>query len=224
VTDENIVVAYLEAEGLSWPAWRRDEDDKPQRVREIVEGLVGDVPSKACLTLSLSGHSGGGSFVFAYFNAFDRIPDTVSRIVFLDSNYGYSQDAGHAAKLAEWIRSDSAHRLVVIAYDDREITLNGKKVIGPTGGTYRRTREMIEHLGREIPLTKNVDGDVVRYRDEADQVEIILHENSENRILHTVLVGDMNGFIHAETVGTKYQGMAATFGGPVAYERWIAPE
>ena len=224
VTDENIVVAYLEADGLSWPAWRRDEGDKPERVREIVDAVVRRLPSPDRVALSLSGHSAGGSFVFAYINAVDRIPDNVRCIVFLDSNYGYSEEAGHAEKLAAWLRGDSSHSLVVIAYDDREIMLNGKKVIGPTGGTYRRTLEMIERLGRDIPLGKTVNGDLVRHRDAGNQVEIIVHTNPENRILHTVLVGDMNGFIHAETFGTKYEGVAATFGGPVAYERWISPE
>ena len=53
------------------------------------------------------------------------------------------------------------------------------------------------------------------------RIEVIMHTNPESKILHTVLVGDMNGFIHAITVGAKYENKAAIFNGPIAYEKWI---
>jgi len=40
------------------------------------------------------------------------------------------------------LKGEPTRRLVVIAYDDRNITLDGKPVVGPTGGTYRATERM----------------------------------------------------------------------------------
>ena len=77
---------------------------------------------------------------------------------------------------------------------------------------------------KDIPLARDDRKDVIRYRGLNDQIDIIIHENPENKILHTMLVGDMNGFIHAETTGREYEDQAAMFNGPVAYEKWIQQE
>jgi len=47
----------------------------------------------------LTGHSGGGSFLFGYIDAADDIPAAVDRIVFLDANYSYSDTDKHGDKL-----------------------------------------------------------------------------------------------------------------------------
>lgn len=46
---ENVVVACAEAEaeGLSWPAWRRQHPDAPARVRRVVDGVRERVPGSA---------------------------------------------------------------------------------------------------------------------------------------------------------------------------------
>jgi hypothetical protein len=54
------------------------------------------------------------------------------------------------------------------------------------------------------------------------QVWCFVHGNPENKILHTALVGEMNGLLHAEALGTPAEGRWGTFGGPRAYERWVA--
>src|SRR5262249_55470939 len=39
--EENFVLACVEADGLSWPAWKRRYTDGPARVRKVVEALRG---------------------------------------------------------------------------------------------------------------------------------------------------------------------------------------
>ncbi|MBN1900247.1 hypothetical protein JW926_02845 [Candidatus Sumerlaeota bacterium] len=220
IKDKNIVTVYLEAEGRSWPSWRQRNAESGSLIKEIIESAAREFDGMQT-TIHLSGHSGGGSFIFGFLNGVEHIPDNVKRISFLDSNYGYSDAERHGDKIVEWLGKSSDHRLVVICYDDRDVTLNGKPIVGPTGGTWRRTINMIHRLERAFPMEKTREKDVTRYRDQKRQIDILMHENPEKKILHTALVGDMNGFIHAETSGTEYEGKAAAFNGPVTYERWI---
>ena len=220
IKDYNIVVAYLETERKSWPAWRRAHPQSSALITKLLVQLRRQIGVDDARFV-LSAHSGGGSFIFGYLNGVERIADDITRIAFLDANYGFSADSGHRAKLLEWLSRQSEHCLTVLAYDDREITLQGKKVVGPTGGTYRATGRMLESFQKEIELAQTTNGDCRRYRALNGRIDVIVHQNPDNRILHTVLVGDMNGFIHALTSGTKFEDRAGTFGGPVAYERWI---
>jgi len=220
IKDENIVVSYLEAEGKNWPLWRKRHPNNGELIQGLIDSVKGHFDSSN-VTIHLSGHSGGGSFIFGYLNSVDHIPDGIGTISFLDSNYGYSDEEKHGDKIIEWLRRSPQHYLSVICYDDRNIRLNGKLVVGPQGGTYRKTHKMVERLQKEIELTKTTDKELIRYRALNGQIDIIIHTNPENLILHTVLVGDMNGFIHAMTSGTIYENKAAVFNGPLAYEKWI---
>ncbi|HOE63004.1 MAG TPA: hypothetical protein PKW18_06820 [Candidatus Sumerlaeota bacterium] len=220
IEEENIIVAYLEAGGRSWPAWRKKYPDSGKRIEETVEFVRRQIPG-VDVSLELSSHSGGGSFIFGYINNHDQIPDDIMRISFLDANYGYSDEDKHGDKLVEWLGRNPKHFLNILCYDDRNIKINGKPIVGPTGGTWRKTLLMIERIQKDIPLEKTQEQNLVRYRDKNRQVDIIMHTNPENKILHTVLVGDYNGFIHTSTAGAKYEGKAAVFAGPAAYEKWI---
>src|SRR5262245_2373127 len=115
--DENVVLACLEAEGLSWPAWRRATANSSARIRSIVEGLRQLVPGVP-VRVTLTGHSGGGSFIFGFLNSADAIPDYIERIAFLDANYAYSDDEKHGDKLLAWLNGGAGRRLSVVAYDD----------------------------------------------------------------------------------------------------------
>lgn len=221
----NWVVAYLEAGGLSWPRWRQTHDDAGShllRLLDDVRSQFGDRP----LDVELTSHSGGGSLIFGIINQLDAIPDWINRIVFLDSNYGYSNEEPHTQKLLDWLKRDAQQnnrtgpRLCVIAYDDRNIELDGKRVIGPTGGTYRRTLEMVERFSRDVSLSEfNVD-EYRRWRGLDNRLELIVLNNPENKILHTVMV-ERNGLIHALTFGTNDENRAGVFWAPRAYEKWI---
>lgn len=51
-----------------------------------------------------------------------------------------------------WLRRNAQNRLVVLAYDDREIMLDGKKVVSDSGGTWRATQRMIDYLSTLVTL------------------------------------------------------------------------
>lgn len=217
--DERIVLVCAEAPGLSWPSYRAKHHDAGTRIAHLVDDWrteFGDEKTKVFLT----GHSGGGGFIFSVIEGNEQIPAYIDRIAYLDSNYNFDAKT-HAAKLEQWLKGDPQRRLVVIAYDDREITLNGKKVVGPTGGTFRATQRMRDAFGPTFPL-KNFD--VPPFRETTgldDRIHFYVHSNPENKILHTVLVGEMNGLLQAATLGTPVEKSWGTFGGPRAYTKYI---
>lgn len=219
--DKNIVVAYLEAEKKSWPLWRKDHPEYAKIIPPLVMSIKNKVPHIE-QHVTLTGHSGGGSFTIGYLNAFKSIPDEVDRIAFLDSNYGYSDDEQHGDKLVEWLKKSPGNRLIVLAYDDRNIMLDNKRVVGPEGGTYRATSRMIARLQNDIKLEQRTDGDLTIFEGPEKQILFAVHTNPENKILHTTMVGEMNGFIHAMTWGTSLEGKVAPYAPPRAYEKYIA--
>jgi hypothetical protein len=220
-TDRNLVLAVTDAPQKSWPAFRKAHPDIPARAAAVAAEALRDVPSSP-VRLTVTGHSGGGSFIFAIIEHGDAIPANVSRIAFLDANYSYA-DAPHADKLLAWLRGGADRHLVVIAYDDREITLNGKKVVGPDGGTFRATHRMLDRFSKDLAFTQSTLGPFEARRALDGRVRFFIHPNPENKILHTRLVGEMNGLMEAMTVGTPYEGKWGTFGGPRAYADYVRP-
>ena len=223
VGDCNWVVAYLEADGKSWPAWKERHKDYRELIPRIVADVSKQVESQRRPILYLSGHSGGGSLLFGYVDSFEQIPADVERISFLDSDYGYDDDAKHGDKLIAWLRDGRERVLSVICYDDRNITLDGKLVVGPTGGTWRKTQRMIERLKKDFELTESPMEGLIHLKGLDGRIDILMHPNPKNAILHTRLVGDMNGLIYTMTVATPAEDVAGKFNGAVAYEKWIQP-
>jgi hypothetical protein len=219
---ENIVLACVQAEGLSWPAWRRRHDDSAARARRVVDWVEALLPSPAPATLT--GHSGGGSFVFANIDAADAIPPDIERIAFLDSNYSYSETDKHGDKLLSWLKGDEKRRLYVIAYDDREIRLNGKKVVGDDGGTFRATNRMLDRFRKDVPIVESKTGDVVIYTGVNGRLSARVHLNPKNAILHSALVGDMNGLIVILADDRSTPPPAnERLTGPRPYTKWVQP-
>lgn len=214
------VVAYLEADSRSWPTWRArlGYTNANRRIVEMVNQLrtvLGDPPG---LSVTLTGHSGGGSFMFGFIEGQDSLPPWLTRIAFLDANYNFSPV--HTDKLVAWLRHDPHHQLVTLAYDDREIMLDGKKVVSDSGGTWRATQRMIAALAPSLPLVRDTLGPFIRYR--APQVELLLHPNPQNRILHTEMIGEMNGYLHAMLRGRPaYDRGPAVLGPPRAYSAFV---
>jgi hypothetical protein len=194
------IVAYMEAETRSWPEWRRVHGygRANARIVEIVDQVRAAIGNPPHLAVTLTGHSGGGSFMFGFIEGQDSIPSWVERIAFLDANYNF--DWGHGEKLVRWLRASPRHRLVVLAYDDRDVEIDGKKVITDSaGGTWRASERMMNYLREPFPFTLDTLGEFRRFR--ARPIEVLLHPNPERRILHTVLVGEMNGYMHALLTG-----------------------
>ncbi len=221
VTDANIVVVYLEAKGRSWPHWRQTHPDGGAILVRLIESLR-DTFKGSEVTVALTGHSGGGSLIFGYLNQVERIPDWIDRIVFLDANYGYDDEQGHGDKLLAWLRTNKRRHLGVIAYDDRRIRIDGKLVVGPTGGTYRKTQRMAERLGRDVDLKRTQTDRYERFTGLGAQIELTLVNNPDDAILHTVLV-EKNGLIHGLTFGSPWEDKAGEFFADRAYDRWIQP-
>lgn len=220
-SDEDIVLAVVQAPKLSWPTFRQAEKEAGEIIKSVVEDVARDVEAKRIV---LSGHSGGGSFMFGYLNQVEAIPTSIERIIFLDANYAYSDGEKHDDKLLAWLRGDARRRLVVIAYDDREITLNGKKVVSPTGGTFRASQRMIDRFSQDFPLSEEKVGPFIHRRGLENQCEFFIHPNPEHKILHTALVGEMNGLLHGLTLGTPREEKWGTFGSPRAYTKWVQAE
>jgi hypothetical protein len=218
---ENVVLVCTEADGLSWPAWRRKHPDAPARVRRVVEWVKERVAGSP-VRVTLAGHSGGGSFLFAFLDSADAVPEWVDRFVFLDANYSYSDESKHGDKLLAWLGADRTHRLCVIAYDDRNVTLNGKPVVGTDGGTFRATERMRARFAKDTPLAESKIGDFISRSGLDGQIALHVHTNPQNRILHTALVGEMNGLLHGLTESESVRKWG-TLGGPRAYTKWVQP-
>jgi hypothetical protein len=220
---QNIILACVEAKGLSWPAWRRERKDNGQQIRLLIEDITRKSPPAPLPPkhITLAAHSGGGSFIFGFINGAADIPGAINRIAFLDANYAYNnEEEHHGEKLERWLKNDPNHHLIVIAYDDRNIQLNGKPVLkNPLGGTYGSTQRMIEFFqpgsGTSVPLFEHHTG-------LNGQLEFLIHTNPDNKILHTRLV-ELNGFTHALTLGTPLENKAGPFFGDRAYTNLIAP-
>jgi hypothetical protein len=218
---ENIVLVVVQPVEKSWPAWRQKHPDNASRIRALVTRCANRFPG-ATRRIALTGHSGGGSFLFGFLNGGEAIPAEVTRIAFLDANYSYSDADRHGDKLLTWLFADKSRHLVTLAYDDRNITLDGKKVVGPTGGTYRATHRMLNRFRRAVALEEGTAGSLDTWSALQGQARFLIDRNPDNKILHTVLV-ETNGFLEAMTAGTSEEAAWGRYRGRRAYEKWIQP-
>ena len=221
VTNRTIVIAYLEAESKSWPAWRRQHGDSA--IPEILGSVKKLLPTNR-LEVVLTGHSGGGSLTFGYLNTVEKIPDDIVRIAFLDSNYAYDSARGHAEKLAAWLKSSEQHCLCVLAYNDAVALLDGKPFVSAEGGTWGRSHAMLKDLGVPFDFTSRTNSAGLQFHSALHgRAQILLQENPGRKILHTVQV-ERNGFIHAMVAGTPDESNGYEYFGERAYTKWILPE
>ncbi len=218
-TNAALVVAYFEAAGLSWPTWKRQHG--VEKIPGSVDKVRALFPGKE-LTLTLNGHSGGGSFIFGYLDAHERIRAAVERIAFLDSNYGYDSAKGHTDKLVAWLQASPRNHLCVLAYHDSIALLNGKTFVSEAGGTWGRSHAMKADLAKTLTFESATKDGLRTHMALDGRVKFFLKENPERKILHTVQVGQ-NGFIHSLLTGTPREGQGYEYLGERAYERWIQP-
>jgi len=217
--EESLTLVCAEAGGLSWPTWRGSRADGNARIGAFADQWRREFGGDDA-RVTLTGHSGGGSLIFGVIEAFDEIPAWIDRIAILDANYAFDATK-HGGKLVRWLQGDSSRRLIVLAYDDRNIEFNGKKVVGPDGGTFRATQRMVEAFRPEFEIDGKQTGPFTDYSGLDGRVRFYVHPNAQNKILHTALVGDMNGLVQAQTLGTAAEGVWGTFGGPRAYEAFV---
>jgi len=215
----NLVVIYLANYLKSWPAWKRERPDGPAEIKRIVDSISGAF-AYSHPGIMLNSHSGGGSFIFGYLDASDRIPPEITRIGFIDSDYGY-EDSLHGKKLVDWLKEPSKPSLYVLAYNDSVVVYNGKPLVSPTGGTWWRSQRMQQRLGADLPFSKDADTAFIRFHALRNRVAILLKTNPEGKIYHTEQVA-RNGFIHTVLGGTRFEKKAGyTYWGERAYTKFI---
>jgi hypothetical protein len=212
---KNLVLILLEAKGLSWPGWRKKHGDEqiPKLFSELQSRYSSKEPS-----VVLSGHSGGGSLIFGFLNASAEIPAEVTRIAFLDATYAYETDR-HSSKITTWLKRPGTS-LCVLAYKDDEVTLNGKRIVSATGGTWYRSRLLRDDLAALFPFTETTFNEIVRVTSPDRRIQFLLHTNPENRILHTVQV-EKNGLIHCMVSGTPQEEHSYQYFSERAYSEFI---
>ncbi|HEX9971530.1 MAG TPA: hypothetical protein VGD14_05615, partial [bacterium] len=220
VHDRNIVTVYLEAEGLSWPAWSGSHtNDKYTLIYALVDsirGIFAGFPQE----IVLNGHSGGGSFIFNFINGKDAIPDYVKRIAFLDSDYNYSNDLLHGAKLASWLNQSSEHFLCVLAYNDSIALYEGQPIVSPTGGTWYRSKMMRRKLAEYFSFSFEDNAEFLKWFALNGRIQFWLKKNPTRAILHTVQV-ERNGFIHSMASGTVNDQNGYQYYGDHAYDEYV---
>ena len=238
ITNKAIVVTYLQADTKSWPAWRKMHPDG--RIVEILDEVCGIFASNR-MEIALTSHSGGGGLVFGYLNAMKEIPAKVRRIAFLDSDYDYDS-ALDARKFIHWLAASGDNQLCVLAYQDYLALYNGKPFVSEAGGTWGRSRAMMEDLSKHFSFIAETNSGIKTaimtpdalpygrgsvsssgleiYSTTNRQIEFLLKENPDRKILHTVQV-ERNGFIQAMVSGTPLEGRGYQYLGERAYTNWI---
>jgi hypothetical protein len=212
----NYIVVYAENTLKSWPAWRK-KANSDDRIALIVKTVL-DKYTQYDPKITLSGHSGGGSFIFGFLNSQNQIPTYVDRIGFLDATYGYETEK-HNEKLKHWL-TNKKNALQIIAYNDSVVIYNDKPLVSPTGGTWYRSKLMANDLLHHFNLHKTEIDDRFTMSDARHRIEVKLIKNPEAKIYHTVLV-EKNGFIDLIFNGTKFDSKNYTFWGDRAYQSYV---
>ena len=215
--DKNFVVIYLENNYRSWPAWKQHHTDYRLLIPHIVDSLVSLVHAGR-KEIYLNGHSGGGSFIFGYIAGVGKIPSSVKRISFLDSDYGY--DSSYYIPFSEWLRGVKGAALSVFAYNDSIALLNGKPFVSATGGTWYRSKVFLADLRKEFAIEQLRDDSLVVYQSRKPNIAFFFKTNPERKIFHTIQV-ERNGFIHSIFSGTRYDSKGYLYYNERAYNDLI---
>jgi hypothetical protein len=211
---KSVVVVYLENDQKSWPAWKQKHLNYLDYTKHLIDSISSLFPEPE---IHLNGHSGGGSLVFAYLKAVENIPEKITRISFLDSDYNY--DSSYYHKLNKWLKNKS-NQLRVFAYNDSIALYNDKPVVSTTGGTWYRSKKMLADLSNEFQFQNHSTDSILIYKSKSKQIQFFLKTNPERKILHTKQV-ELNGFIHSELSGTKKDSKQYLYYGNRAYQTYI---
>lgn len=211
----NYIIIYVENNLKSWPQWRRQTANADQLISEMVDSIYHRYHNlKPYITLS--GHSGGGSFIFGYLNAQTvPLPSYIERIGFIDATYAYETEK-HQQKLASWLKQPLKF-LQVIAYNDSVVVYNNKPLVSPTGGTWYRSKLMANDLGR-LKFEENTLQ--LAWQNKSGSTSFTLIKNPDGKIFHTVLV-ERNGFIELLFKGTKLADKNYRFWTEPVYQNFI---
>ncbi len=213
----NLITVYLEARQLSWPTWKAANINYAELIKKTVEYLVSYFSEYDPFVI-LTGHSGGGRFIFSFLDAYDSIPAYVKRICFLDSNYGYEHSYGD--KMITWLQASTDNFVSVLAYNDSVALYNGQPIVSATGGTWYRSRIMQKYLAQTLNFTSEENDEFIRHTALDGRIKFLLKKNPTQAILHTVQV-ERNGFIHTMLTGTALEDSNYTYYGDRCYSDLI---
>lgn len=213
----NLVVAYLETDQKSWPLWKSKHTDYSSIINSLINYLT-NLFSDYNPSIILSGHSGGGSFIFGFLDDVNGIPDNIERILFLDSNYGYDDEYGN--KIIKWIKSSPDHFLSVLAYNDSVALYNGKPVVSAKGGTWFKSKMMNDFLDDYFDFNSEENNEFINYSAIDGRLKFVLKKNPDRLILHTVQV-ELNGFIHGMLTGTSLESTGYSYYGQRTYTQFV---
>ncbi len=219
--DNNVIVVYLQPTNLAWQTY---DDKHPDNYVDLIQQMTQDIlkPFRQFnYTVTLNGHSAGGSWVLRYLQGVDIIPEWIDRIAFIDSNYNYKYDADHYDSLfTEFLLERNSTYLCVMAYNDSIALYQGKPFVSSQGGTWWNTKHMKKRLNDRFNFTQDHNNDFQRYAALDGRFQILLKENQARAILHTVQVY-RNGFIHSMLHGTEYENRAYWYYGEPMYLEFI---
>ena len=218
MSNRRIVVAYMENSQKSWPAWKSAHlEDYKDRVKRLMDYLNLSFPFDKT-EVYLNGHSGGGRFIFSFLDQVAQIPSYVKRISFLDSDYGY--DSTYTRKIVDWLHQNKDANLNVFAYNDSVALYNGKPVVSPTGGTWYRSRLMMQDLSKDFAFIQARNDSVISYSALNGRIQFLFKTNPDQKIYHTQQV-ELNGFIHSILCGTKLESKGYRYYDKRAYAELI---
>ena len=163
----------------------------------MVDSLSLIFPSKH-VDVCLNGHSGGGSFIFGYIAGANKIYSNITRISFIDSDYGY--DSTYTGKIMDWMMFHKGV-LNVFAYNDSIALLNGKPFVSATGGTWYRSHMMLKDF-QGFDFSKTETDSLIICKSKSINLQFFFKKNLDRGIYHTQQV-ELNGFIHSILAGTK---------------------
>lgn len=198
--NKNFVVIYLENDFRSWPLWKQKHAEFAKLIPHLVDSLT-DLVAKKKRVIYLNGHSGGGSFIFGFLSGVDRIPSSIKRISFLDSDYGY--DSSYYSKFSYWLKEVKGSALNVFAYNDSVALYNGKPFVSATGGTWYRSHLFLHQLQKDFIFSSSAGDSMIVYKSRNHRIRFYFKTNPERKIFHTQQV-ELNGFIHSILCGTRY--------------------
>ncbi len=213
----NFIVIYLENTHQSWPLWKQRHPEYPYRLTVLIDSLS-SLFGKRHRTVYLSGHSGGGSLVFGFLKGVKKIPRWVSRISFIDSNYGY--DSSYYPLISQWLKRNKTSTLNVFAYNDSVALYNGKPIVSARGGTWYKSRQMIADLQKEFVLKEEKEDSMITFKSKEGRIQFFLKPNPDQRIYHTQQV-ELNGFIHSMLCGTPADSKNYHYYGQRAYNHYV---
>lgn len=214
---KNIVVIYLENDLKSWPAWKQRHTDFKKLIPHLIDSLVNLIQGYQ-KSIYLNGHSGGGSFIFGFLAGLEKIPSSIKRISFLDSDYGY--DSSYYSKFKEWLKSVKGAALNVFAYNDSVALYNGKPVVSPTGGTWYRSRLFLNQLMNDFKFSRSTTDSLIIFKSKDKRIQFFLKTNLDRGIYHTQQVA-YNGFIHSILCGTKKDSKKYNYYSEKVYNNFI---